>query len=37
VATTDHNFAAFGEDERGELYAVDISGGSLLRLTGSRG
>jgi hypothetical protein len=37
VATTDHNFAAFGEDERGELYAVDISGGSLLRVTGSRG
>jgi glucose/arabinose dehydrogenase len=37
VATTDHNFAALGEDERGELYAVDISGGSLLRVTGTRG
>jgi glucose/arabinose dehydrogenase len=37
VATTGHSFAAFGEDERGELYAVDIGGGSLLRVTGTRG
>jgi len=36
VAQTNHNFAAFGEDEAGELYAVDISGGTLLRLTAKR-
>jgi glucose/arabinose dehydrogenase len=35
VASTDHAFSAFGEDEAGELYAVDLSGGTLLRLTGS--
>jgi hypothetical protein len=29
------NFSAFGEDEAGELYAVDITGGTLLRLTGT--
>jgi glucose/arabinose dehydrogenase len=33
VAETDHNFSAFGEDEAGELYAVDISQGLLLRVT----
>jgi glucose/arabinose dehydrogenase len=33
VAETGHNFSAFGEDEAGELYAVDISEGTLLRVT----
>ena len=33
VAETGHNFSAFGEDEAGDLYAVDISEGTLLRLT----
>jgi glucose/arabinose dehydrogenase len=37
VAETNHSFAAFGEDEAGELYAVDIGRGELLRLTGKRG
>ena len=36
VAETQHSFAAFGEDEAGELYAVDIGGGTLLRVTASR-
>jgi glucose/arabinose dehydrogenase len=36
VAETSHNFTAFGEDESGELYAVDISSGELLRVTASR-
>jgi glucose/arabinose dehydrogenase len=36
VAATSHRFSAFGEDEAGELYAVDIVAGTLLRLTGSR-
>ena len=36
VAETSHNFAAFGEDEAGELYAVDIGGGTLLRVTAKR-
>jgi glucose/arabinose dehydrogenase len=35
VASTDHAFSAFGEDETGELYAVDINSGALLRVTGS--
>ena len=33
VADTKHSFAAFGEDEAGDVYAVDISAGTLLRLT----
>jgi glucose/arabinose dehydrogenase len=33
VANTKHNFAAFGEDEAGEAYAVDIGAGTLLRVT----
>jgi glucose/arabinose dehydrogenase len=33
VADTKHNFAAFGEDETGEAYAVDIGAGTLLRVT----
>ncbi|HXI80418.1 MAG TPA: PQQ-dependent sugar dehydrogenase [Verrucomicrobiae bacterium] len=36
VADTDHAFSAFGEDEAGELYAVDLTAGTLLRVTGSR-
>ena len=36
VAETKHSFAAFGEDEAGEVYAVDIAGGTLLRVTGTR-
>jgi glucose/arabinose dehydrogenase len=36
VAETDHQFAAFGEDEAGELYAADIGAGTLLRVTASR-
>jgi glucose/arabinose dehydrogenase len=35
VAETDHSFAAFGEDEAGDVYAVDIGAGSLLRVTGT--
>jgi glucose/arabinose dehydrogenase len=35
VADTKHNFTAFGEDEGGELYATDISAGTLLRVTGT--
>ncbi len=37
VDDSGHSFAAFGEDEAGELYAVDISGGELLRVVASRG
>jgi hypothetical protein len=33
VADTKHNFTAFGEDEMGEAYAVDIGAGTLLRVT----
>ncbi len=36
VAETDHAFSAFGEDEAGELYAVDINSGALLRVTAGR-
>jgi glucose/arabinose dehydrogenase len=36
VAETSHNFSAFGEDEAGELYAVDISAGTLLRVTATK-
>jgi glucose/arabinose dehydrogenase len=36
VADTGHSFSAFGEDEAGDLYAVDISEGTLLRLTATR-
>jgi glucose/arabinose dehydrogenase len=36
VAETRHSFTAFGEDEAGEIYAVDIAGGTLLRVTGTR-
>jgi len=33
VADTPHSFAAFGVDEAGEAYAVDIGAGTLLRIT----
>ena len=33
VANTKHSFTAFGEDERGEAYAVDIAAGTLLQVT----
>ena len=33
VAGSDRNLSAFGEDEAGELYVADISGGAILRLT----
>ena len=33
VADAHHNFAAFGEDEAGDVYAVDIAGGTLLQVT----
>ncbi|HEX5823889.1 MAG TPA: PQQ-dependent sugar dehydrogenase, partial [Candidatus Limnocylindrales bacterium] len=36
VAETGHSFSAFGEDEAGEMYAVDISAGTLLRVTARR-
>src|SRR6478752_3166834 len=37
VADSGHRIAAFGEDEAGNLYAADISGGMLLRVTATRG
>jgi glucose/arabinose dehydrogenase len=37
VAETAHNFAAFGEDEDGEPFAVDISAGTLMRVTATVG
>jgi glucose/arabinose dehydrogenase len=36
VAQTSHAFTAFGEDEAGELFAVDIRAGTLLRVTATR-
>ncbi len=33
VDDTKHSFAAFGEDEAGEAYAVDIGAGTLLKVT----
>ena len=37
VADSGHSIAAFGEDEAGDLYAADISSGSILRVTATRG
>ena len=37
VAQTDASISSFGEDEAGELYVTDISGGRLLRVVASRG
>jgi glucose/arabinose dehydrogenase len=36
VADSGVNISSFGEDEAGELYVTDISGGRLLRITASR-
>lgn len=33
VGDSGKNLSAFGEDEAGELYAADISGGAILRVT----
>jgi hypothetical protein len=32
---TTENFSSFGEDEAGELYVTDISGGAVYRLIAS--
>ena len=37
VGQMDGSLSSFGEDEAGELYATDISGGRLLKVTASRG
>ncbi len=36
VAESGANLSAFGEDEAGELYAADISGGAILQVTAER-
>jgi glucose/arabinose dehydrogenase len=36
VAESGANLSAFGEDEAGELFAADISGGAILRVTAER-
>jgi len=36
VAKTRTNISAFGEDEAGELFAADITGGTILRVTATR-
>ena len=36
VGSADGSLSSFGEDEAGELYATDISGGRLLKVTASR-
>jgi glucose/arabinose dehydrogenase len=36
VAQTTTNISAFGEDEAGELFAADITGGTILRVTATR-
>jgi glucose/arabinose dehydrogenase len=33
VGESGRNLSAFGEDEEGEIYAADISGGAILRVT----
>jgi glucose/arabinose dehydrogenase len=37
VAETDASISSFGEDEAGELYVTDISGGRLLRVVATGG
>jgi hypothetical protein len=37
VADSGHSIAAFGEDEAGNLYAADIAGGAILRVTATCG
>ncbi|MEO5939890.1 MAG: PQQ-dependent sugar dehydrogenase [Candidatus Limnocylindrales bacterium] len=36
VLRSDRSLSAFGEDEAGELYVVDIAGGELLRVAATR-
>jgi glucose/arabinose dehydrogenase len=36
VAETSHAFSAFGANEDGEMFAVDINAGTLLRVTATR-
>ena len=36
VGAMDGSLSSFGEDESGELYATDLSGGRLLRVTATR-
>jgi glucose/arabinose dehydrogenase len=36
VVETSASLSSFGQDEAGELYATDLSGGTLLRVTGHR-
>jgi hypothetical protein len=36
VGSMDGSLSSFGEDESGELYATDISGGRLLKVTAPR-
>jgi hypothetical protein len=33
VAKTTRNLSAFGEDEAGDLFVADITGGAILRVT----
>jgi hypothetical protein len=33
----DGSLSSFGEDEAGELYVTDISGGRLLKVSAARG
>ena len=37
VAQMDGSLSSFGEDEAGELYVTDLSGGRLLKVSASRG
>jgi Dockerin type I domain len=34
IADTPYTISSFGEDEAGELYLVDYSGGSIMRIVG---
>ena len=37
VGEMDGSLSSFGEDEAGELYVTDLSGGRLLKVSASRG
>ena len=37
VGHVDGSLSSFGEDEAGELYVTDLSGGRLLKVSASRG
>jgi hypothetical protein len=37
VGQMDGSLSSFGEDEAGELYVTDLSGGRLLKVSASRG